>query len=102
MAVSQQVRTVFAKDVASQWIRKISQAEFRFDILWGPKDIHFLPTILRAFRDGRTSLENVRPIPDLGISETDDKVSVWGTNRESLVSLKDWLERRGYETSGVW
>jgi hypothetical protein len=47
-------------------------------------------------------MESVPTIPDLGIRENFDSVTLWSANREAMVALKDWFEKRGYETTGVW
>jgi len=80
----------------------MAHAEYRFQILLGAKEIRNLPGLLRSFRNGKIAMEGVPPIRDLGIREAFDSISVWSGNREALVSLKDWFEQRGFETTGVW
>lgn len=95
-------RVVMARRVARRWVRRMAHAEYRFQILLGAKEIRNLPGLLRSFRNGKIAMEGVPPIRDLGIREAFDSISVWSGNREALVSLKDWFEQRGFETTGVW
>jgi hypothetical protein len=95
-------RVVMARRVARKWVRRLAHAEHRFSVLYGVRDHRYVPGLLRSQRDGRVAMESVPTIPDLGIRENFDSVTLWSANREAMVALKDWFEKRGYETTGVW
>lgn len=95
-------RVVMARRVARRWLRKMARAEYRFQILFGAREIKNLPGLLRSFRDGKIAMEGVPKIADLGIKEDFDAISVWSSDRERLIQLKNWFEKRGFETTGVW
>lgn len=91
-----------AKQVARRWLQANTMPEFRFDVLYGAREIKHLPSLLRSFRDGKIAISGLKAIPDLGIHEGFDSLSVWSKNRDSLIGLKNWFEERGIETTGVW
>lgn len=95
-------RVVMVKRVARQWIRRAASAEYRFQVLLGAREIKNLPSLLRSLRDGKVAMEGVPNIRDLGVREAFDSISVWSRDREALIKLQDWFEKRGYETTGVW
>ena len=95
-------RVVMAKRVARRWLRRVAHAEYRFSVLLGSREVKNLPSLLRSFRDGKVAMEEVPRIPDLGVREAFDSVSVWSSDRTALIQLKDWFETRGFETTGVW
>lgn len=80
----------------------MAHTEHRFTVLFGAREIRNLPGLLRSFRDGKVAMADVPRITDLGVKEGFDSVEVWSSDRESLVALKDWFEKRGFETTGVW
>lgn len=95
-------RVVVTRRVAQRWLRRVAAPEYRFEILYGAKDFKNLPNLLRTFRDGKVSL-GVPTIPDLGIKEASlDSVSVWSKDRDALITLQNWFEKRGFETTGIW
>lgn len=102
--MSEQVekRVVMARRVAARWIARKATAEYRFSVLLGQREIRNLPNLLRSLRDGKISMEGVPAIPDLGVFEEFDKVSMWSNDREALAKLSSWFERRGFETTGIW
>lgn len=95
-------RVVMAKRVARRWVGKFSTPEYRFQVLYGAREIKNLPNLLRSFRDGKVAMSEVDSLPDLGVKESFDAVEVWSRNREALVKLAAWFEKRGFETTGVW
>lgn len=95
-------QVVLAKRVAARWIRKVAHPEYRFRVLLGAREIRNLPGLLRSFRDGKIAMEGVSNIRDLGVKGGFDYVSVWSGDRKGLIQLKDWFEKRGFETTGVW
>jgi hypothetical protein len=94
---------IMAKDVAQQWIRKRVTDEYRVKI-YATQTVDFqaLPGLLRSVREGKVKLGSVTNISDLGVDVGFDYISIWSSDRENLILLKDWLEKRGFETSGVW
>lgn len=91
-----------AKEVARRYLERRAKAEYRLRIYACGPYIRNLAGLMRAFRDSKTKIAGVDAIPDLGVRDNFDSVSVWTSNYESLVSLKDWAEGRGMETSGIW
>lgn len=94
---------IMAKDIAEQWIRKRVTDEYRIKI-YATRTVDFqaLPSLLKSLRNGQAKLGSVTKIEDMGIQVGFDYISIWSSDRQSLVELKDWLESRGFETSGVW
>jgi hypothetical protein len=99
---SPETRIVMAKLVAQKWLQARSRNEYRLTIFAGHLPTSSLLGLLKSFRDKRIAIAGVQPIPDLGIQDKNDQVQIWSENNESLVTLNKWLEKRGYETSGVW
>jgi len=95
-------RIIMAKSVASRWVESHLQAEHRLVIFGTSSDIRKLPNLLRSFRDGKIAMSEVSSLPDLGIQESFDQITVWSTDRVALKTLANWFEKRGMETSGVW
>jgi hypothetical protein len=95
-------RVVMAKRLAARWIIRKAKAEYRFSVLLGSREIKNLPNLLRSMRDAKLAMEGVPTIPDLGIEESFDKVTMWSNDRDAMVKLADWFERRGFDTTGVW
>lgn len=95
-------RVVMERRVAARWLARVAAAEYRFDVLYGAKEIRNLPNLLRSFRDGKVALEGASRVADLGIRENGESLTLWSTNREAVIQLKDWFEKRGFETTGVW
>jgi hypothetical protein len=95
-------RVVMPKTVAKRWVARIAHAEYRFKILLGTQEVKGLPGLLRSFRDRKVAMAGVEPLPDLGVKENFDYIEVWSSNHDGIVKLKDWFERRGFETTGVW
>ena len=95
---------VMAKDLASQWLRKRVSNEYRLKVYsTSTVDFQSLPSILKSLRDQKIKVGGIREgLSDMGVSVGFDYISVWSSNRESLIQLKDWLEKRGFETSGIW
>lgn len=100
--VKAEKKVVMVRRVARKWVSRVAEAEYRFGILYGSREIKNLPGLLRSFRDGKIAMEGVSTIGDLGIKESFDQLEVWSADREKLIGLKDWFEKRGFETSGVW
>ena len=100
-------RIVMSHQVARRWLQKHARAEYRLSIYSGASNkIKGLPNLLRSFRDQKIRLGSkgnfVTPIPDLGIKDRMDSIQVWSSDHSALITLKNWLEDRGAETSGIW
>lgn len=95
-------RVVMVRRVAAKWLARVAEEEHRFDVLYGAKEIKNLPNLLRSFRDGKVALEGVPRVANLGIKENFDSLTLWSNDRSAVVALKDWFEKRGFETTGVW
>ena len=94
-------RVVMARAIARRWLEGKAKGEYRLKVYSSGANRN-LPGLLKAFRDGKTSLSDVLPIPDLGIQTGFDYVSVWSGNRVAMVQLNRWLEDQGMETTGIW
>jgi hypothetical protein len=95
-------RVVMAKIVAGRWLDARTRDEHRLKVYYGPREIKNLPGLLRSFRDEKLKIGSIDPIPDLGIQEEFDSITIWSTDRVGLVHLREWFEERGCETSGIW
>ena len=101
-SITQVRRVIMAKDVASTWLSKRAKAEYRLTVYHGAREVRNLPGLIRSFRDDKLKMAGVAPLPDLGIIEAFDSFTVWSKNREALITLNCWFEKRDIETSGVW
>lgn len=96
-------RVVMAKLVSRMWLTKNATVEYRFTAYHSdPKLLRALPSLLRSYRDERVKLATLQPIADLGIKESGDGVMVWSSDADKLAALQGWLEKKGYDTTGVW
>lgn len=96
------VRITMAKRVASTWLDRHARPEYRITVYAGSEEVRNLPGLLRAFRDGRTRIASMNPIPDLGIEAGLDRLTLWSRDRVGMLSLDKWLTGRGCETTGIW
>lgn len=94
-------RIGMARAIARRWLEDRAKGEYRFKVYSSGANRN-LPGLLKAFRDGKTLLSDVPPIPDLGIQTGFDYVSVWSGNRVAMVQLNRWLEDQGMATTGIW
>mgnify|MGYP003963935885 FL=1 len=101
---SRDTQVVMVRAVARRWIRKMAKAEYRVRVFYGSRGYQNLPNLLRAFRDGKTSITGVDRIADLGVDpdEGGDSLEVWSHDRRGMVKLGQWLEDKGFDTTGVW
>ena len=90
MSEKPQKRVLMARKLAAKWVAK--QA----------REIKHLSSLLRSMRDGKLAMADVPTISDLGVSDDFDKVTMWSEDREALIKLAAWFEKRGFETTGVW
>jgi len=97
-------RVVMAKLVAQKWLQNVATPEYRMSVFYGfdAKKAKMLPSLLRAFRDGRVKVGSLTAIPDLGIQEESESLHLWSGDRQGMVGLQSWLEKHGYETTGMW
>lgn len=96
-------RVVMAKMVARKWLTKEATVEYRLTAYSSdPRLLKALPSLLRSFRDSRVRLGSLQAISDLGIKENGDSVSIWSSDADKLAALQGWLEKKGYDTTGVW
>lgn len=97
-----QHRIVMARSLAKRWVEARVHPEHRLTVFYVERDTRGIPNLLRSFRDNKLRIGSVDPIPDLGVSEGFDSVTVWSSNRDALVRLAAWFEEHRYDTSGVW
>ena len=93
---------VVARSVARRWVARVAEPEYRVKVLLGTREIKNIPSLLRSFRDSRVAMQDVPAIGDLGIKEHFDSIELWSKDRENLVKLAAWFEKRGFDTTGVW
>lgn len=98
--ISPAKRIIMSKSVARQWLLKSARPEYRFRV-FNPAAKDY-PSVLRAFRDSKTKLAGVNPLPDLGIKEEFGGFYVWSSDLEALKTLQTWFAKRGLETSWIW
>jgi hypothetical protein len=94
-------RIIMAKKVAQQWLQARAKSEYRFSV-YDTGKIKKIINILRSFRDKKIKIKGVPQIPDLGIKVSFDSLELWSSDAENLSLLKDWFEKRGLETSGIF
>ena len=97
-----ETRVVMARTVARRWIGRAASAEYRVRVLYGSKEFKNLANLLRSFRDGKVAMSGIKALPDMGIKDDFDGLEVWSSDHDALVTLNDWFEKQGFETSGVW
>jgi hypothetical protein len=95
-------RIVMARKLALQWLEAHARPEHRLTVFYVGKEARGMPGLLRSFRDAKLRIGTVDPIPDLGVQEDFDSVTVWSTDRDAMVRLATWFEQHGYDTTGVW
>lgn len=91
-----------ARSLARRWLEAHVRPEYRLTIFYARKDGKHIPNLLRSFRDAKLRIGSVDPIPDLGVLEDFDSVTIWSTDRVALVGLATWFEQTGHDTTGVW
>lgn len=102
MSLTREQRIVMTKKVAKRWLDARSSPKYYLRVWYrGPKS-HRLVDALKSFRDGKIVLANLDPIKDLGVKGSFDSVAIWSEDRESLITLREWFEKTGYETTGIW
>lgn len=96
-------RVIIARAVADRWLQGEVRPEFRLRVYNSVRvDMRYIPGLLRSFRDGNARVGSLNPISDLGIRQAFDHLELWTSDREGLIALKDWFEKQGCETTGVW
>ena len=95
------VRVAMAKRVARAWLDKEALPEYRVTVYSGSDKLGNIPVLLKRFRDGKSKIEGVPPIRDLGVSSGPDKVTFKSRNKEALSKLDQWFTSKGCETSGL-
>lgn len=100
MGLPSSKRVVMTKEVATKWLLKQARPEYRFRV-FNPHAKDY-PGLLRAFRDGKAKIANVKPINDLGIKEEFGGFYVWSSDPVNLETLKEFFEKRGMDTSWIW
>ena len=69
---------------------------------FGKAEIRNLTNLLYSMRDGRIAMKGVPRVADLGVKDGTDGLELWSKDREGLIALANWFEKRGFETSGIW
>lgn len=95
-------RIVMAKALAERWLREHVSPEYRLTVYCAGDEMVRVPSLLRAFRNGKAKMASVRLDGNLGLNVGFDHITVWGTSRTMLAGLDKWFLDRGYETTGVW
>ncbi len=100
--VSTEKRVIMAREVARKWLEKHSFAEYRFRVLLNGGDANAYASLLKGHRDGRVALTKVAHIPDLGVREEVGSLTVWSSNKQGMLSLRQYFTNRGMDTSWIW
>jgi hypothetical protein len=96
-------RVAMAKRVAQTWLDAHTEPEYRLTVYRGStRESHHLPGLLRSSRDGRIRFANTEAVPDLGIREAFDSITVWSKDKDRLQGLEAALQKMGCETTGVF
>ena len=103
-AMPSEKRIVMARVVAERWLTSHVHPEHRLTVYYvGPRDGKGIPNLMRSLRDAKIKLgSDVTPIPDLGIEEAFDNITLWSADNEAMKRLAAWFEKHGYETTGAW
>ena len=86
--------------VAERWLRSIAFPDYRLLVLCQPEQDGRLHHLLQCVRQG-VPPSGVEPIPDLGVRRLLDGFEIWTRDGTRLHAFCQWLEQRGYETSGM-
>lgn len=99
-------RVIMTKNVAERWLQVHTAREYRVTVYETikSKPIKNLMQLLRSFRDGKTKVAGLEPVTDLGMSniESFGALTIWSSNYTEIKELITWLEKHGYDTTGVW
>lgn len=95
-------QVLMTKRVAERWLRTVMYPEYRFRVLYGSRDFRNMANLMLSFRDGKVAMEGVPRVADLGVKDSFDGLELWSKDREGLMALQAWYERRGFETTGIW
>ena len=95
-------RVMMTKRIATRWLRSVSFPEHRIKVFYGSREVHNLTSLLYSFRDGKVAMAEVPRVSDLGIRASFDGLEMWSKDREGLMALGHWFEKRGFETTGIW
>lgn len=99
--VEHENRILMSRRVASRWVARLATPQYRVRVLFGAREIKNLPNLLDSFRDGKVAMAGVTRVADLGIKTDFDGIDLWSADREGLIALQQWFEKRGFETSGI-
>ena len=102
MSNDENKQVLMTRRVAERWLRAVSFPEYRVRVLYGTREIRNLANLLHSMRDGKVAMADVTRVADLGVKEMADGLELWSKDREGLLSLVNWFEKRGFETSGLW
>lgn len=97
-------RVAMSREIATQWLESNSKPEYRL-VAYPPMHgaINDLPTILRAWRDGRARIAKESMPLDLGVRvNSSGSLVVWSSDYPKIKVLAAWMTKRGYEVDGVW
>lgn len=95
-------RVVMTRRVAERWLRSVMYPEYRFKVLYGAQDFNNMANMMASFRDGKLAMKGVPRVVDLGVKDSFDGLELWSKDRDGLMALQAWYEKRGLETTGIW
>lgn len=95
-------KVLMTKRVAERWLRAVMYPEHRFKVFYGSRDFRNMTALMQSFRDGRVAMQGVPRVADLGVKDTYDGLELWSKDREGLMAIQAWYEKRGFETTGIW
>lgn len=93
---------LMSKKVASMWLEGKRNSYHQVTIYNKDKSSKRIADLLRSARDNKIRIAKLDPIPDLGITEKFDGVTLSSSNQKALEKLALWFEGNGYMTTGVW
>ena len=94
-------RVLMARKLAKKWVQAHSDPRYRVTVLCN-QDPRQIVSLLSSWRDGRIRFSGLPPITDLGIKTGFDFFEIWSSNQPAIEELVLALEKKGFETSGVF
>lgn len=91
-----------SRRVALAWLEEKINPFYSLTIYYKDGNPNKLTDVLRSFRDNKLKIPGVPTIDDLGMNPFFDGIHMWSANKSNILILKDWFEKHGYETSGIW
>ena len=90
-----------ARKLAKKWVTAHALPRYKVTVLCN-RDPGQITSLLSSWRDGKLKFAGLDPISDLGIKAEFDFFEIWSSKRSAMEELVSVLEKKGFETSGVF